>query len=357
MAPGRDVPAAPLQHVQKAAEGRSRHVVDDDVDRALAEGDDDIVVAVDDAVRPDGPHLFGLRTPRDRRHGGATPLCELHDGRTDATRCAGDDHVLSAGHTRAVQHVLGRPVGTRDRAQLRVTERALHCEDLRGRHFHELREGAVEIGGHPDGLHRPEAQRTHAGPYQDATADHAFIVAGHDLHDAPATIRALDEGKRRRRAPASVVLGDRCPFFGLRGVLRTGGDARGVPAEARVDLGGVDAGGEDPQQELARPRPRDGDITVVELVQPAVSRGDDRHHRLRVAGQIKAVAAEDRLHPDHLLLRCHDLAGRVRACSVSPRRGRPRRPSRAVGSTRPASRERPRRRPPCRRRPHPDGAR
>src|SRR5450759_5344819 len=52
---------------------------------------------------------------------------------------------------RAVQHILGRPVGTRDRAQLRVAQVALHREDLRGRHFHELREGAVEIGKRPVG--------------------------------------------------------------------------------------------------------------------------------------------------------------------------------------------------------------
>ena len=100
--------------------------------------------------------------------------------------------------------------------------------------------------------------------------------------DAPAAVGALDQRERRRRAPAAVVRGDRGPRLAAasaRGASRPARHARRVPAEAGVDVGGVDAGGEHPDQDLAGPGLGHGDLAVVEALEPAVTRGHDGHHR------------------------------------------------------------------------------
>jgi hypothetical protein len=191
------------------------------------------------------------------------------------------------------------------RAELDVAQITVRREDLAGRDAHELGERSVEIGTHPDALHGAEARGTHAGPHEHAPPDDTPVATASDRDDAPAAIAALDQRERRRPAPSPVVPREPLPPFDQRRAPRADGHVRRVPAEPGVDIGRVDAGGEHPQQDLARPQPGNGHVAVFEHRRAAVSGRDHRLHGRRTAGQVETAPVDRRLPADRVVLRCH----------------------------------------------------
>jgi hypothetical protein len=137
---------------------------------------------------------------------------------------------------RPVDHVFSRTVGTWDRAKFGIAPIAVHRENLSGRHFHELRECAVEIGSHPDILQGLPSRTANAWPHQCAQANGAFISTRGNGDNTPATIRALDKWKWRRLVPSTVRLCFRLFFLSSCQSFCTGGDRGRVPAEAGIDF-------------------------------------------------------------------------------------------------------------------------
>ena len=192
---------------------------------------------------------------------------------------------------------------------------------------------------------------------------------GPTLVDAAAAVGALDEGEGRRSVPAAVRSLDRLLLLSLGIAPGAGLDGGRVPAHPGVDLGVVDAGGEDADEQFPVSRLRPPDLAVLELVEAAVAGGDHGEHGRRPRRGLEPARLERRLPADHLVHGRHGapfvlLAGRLgpealragrpaRASPASPRWGRPRRPTHAADNTRRARRgTRPRPPscpPPCRR--------
>ena len=234
------------------------------------------------------------------------------------------------------QHVLGRAAGAGHGRELLVAELAAHRERLGRRRQRVLRERAVEVRAEPDRLERAEPARAHAGSHQHALSQHGLVDTRPGRLDQAAAVRALDEGEWRRRAPPAAP----------------------VPARARVDVRRVDAGGEDPDEHLALTGQRPSDLAHSELLEAAVSRGDDGEHGRPTGRGVEALGAAPQLLLDDLVHRRHSRASPrrrprfarpSRAARAFPRSARRPRSSRAARSTDPARPGTPRPRSPCRR--------
>ena len=221
---------------------------------------------------------------------------------------------------RALQHVLGRAVGAGDRTQFDVAPAAVHRKHLRRRQLDELGERAVEVGAHPEVLHRAESVRPHAGPHQHPRADQRGGTAGSDRDDATAAVRTLDERERGSRIPAAVGLVARAGVLLCCGAGGVGAHALGIPAQAGVDLGVVDAGRQHLYQHLAGREAWQRDVAVDQPVVAAVAGGHDRLHGRAAGREVETVRHR------------HGAAAQSTSASLrSPSR------SRWIGSTRPYS--------------------
>ena len=152
------------------------------------------------------------------------------------------DHPRST--SRPVQHALGRPEGTGDRAQVDIAPG--RSPQRRSQHAGTLTYWANEPSK-SEPIQMVSSDAKPRGRMQGRTRtrrrDEAPVAPGSDLDDAPATVRALDQGERRRPAPPTATgrRGSRLRI--LRGARRAISDVRRVPAQARVDVGRVDPGG------------------------------------------------------------------------------------------------------------------
>ena len=127
------------------------------------------------------------------------------------------------------------------------------------------------VGERPRGI-----RGAHHRPDDHPLADPGGVDRLADANDPAAAVGALDPRERERHArPAAVV-----PAPALRGgVCRSRPDGLRVPAEARVDVRVVDAGGGDADEHVVASEHRQGHVLPVgEAVDVAVARQHDGTH-------------------------------------------------------------------------------
>ena len=188
-----------------------------------------------------------------------------------------------------MNHVLSSTVGTWDRPQFSVAPIAVHGENFPSPHFHELRERAIEIRGHPDILQGPPSRTAYAWPHQCAQANAAFISTGGNSDHTPASICALDKWKGRRLVPSAICLGFRLFLLGSRQIFCPGCNRGRIPAKAGIDFSVVYAGCEDLQKDFPRFQHGNRNVPVRELFLTTVSQSNHRFHGCPAIADIKAV--------------------------------------------------------------------
>ena len=114
--------------------------------------------------------------------------------------------MVPRGASGAVKHRFRGGIGTGYGRQLSVGPVAVDGKNLGLRHRDELREGAVEIRGHPDIVHRAKTVRAHAGTYENTLSKKRFITVLAKRHNNPAAVGTLNDREWCRLVPAAIRL-------------------------------------------------------------------------------------------------------------------------------------------------------
>ena len=198
------------------------------------------------------PGLFRSGLPR---HGSAAQNSKLNGRQPDATRGAGHQHAFPRHDPGPRQKIGCRAIGAGHRPDFHIRQgRPAHIMQMTRRHHAILGEGAVIFG--PDRHKMQRVLRRRLGLVRRADhpcADGKVIDPRPKGHDPSAQIGPLDARKGQRPCPACGLL-------------------RAVPADARVDVGGIHPRRQDPDQHLARSRLRHRQIVAPDQrLRPAMA--------------------------------------------------------------------------------------
>lgn len=258
------------------------HNVNHDVEGVGSQRADQVRPSLQRQVRAFGQDVGGLLRGADGDHSGTAAFRELDGGETDSSGCARHQNPLrpDAG---AMHHVFRRRICAGNGGQFSITPVRVDSVGLPVRRYRELGEPAIAFPSQSPTFEGtvPHIAAQHV-PHEDPLPDPFFGNTLTDSGDSSAYVRALDPGKCHGfTRPRRIGSRDRQKPIPAAGIgIR--GHGLGIPANPRIDIGVVDSGGGDFDQDLPVPRAGYGNVCpVIELIQTTVSRKQRSCHNLR----------------------------------------------------------------------------